>query len=229
MNRTLIKLGLIILMAVLLIAAHFLGIGHYLTLESIREQQSLLRDYQDNHPLFVIGGYFLIYIAVTALSLPGAAVLTLLGGALFGFSWGLLVVSFASTIGATLAFLLARFLLRDWIQRKYKNQLATLNAGFEREGPFYLFALRLIPIFPFFLINILTGVMLISTRNFYVASQLGMLPGTAVYVYAGTELGKIKSMSDIASPSLLAALILLGIFPLLAKKAVSVMRNWNKT
>ena len=155
--------------------------------------------------------------------------MTLLGGALFGFWQGLISVSFASTIGATLAFLLSRFLLKDWIQGRYQKQLATLNEGFMKEGAFYLFALRLIPVFPFFLVNILTGVMPIKTRHFYSASQLGMLPGTAVYVYAGTELGKIQSLSDIASPSLLAAFIVLGLFPLIAKKIVAALRGRRKT
>ena len=209
----------------LLAADYAFDLPHYLTLEMLQEKQALLQSYQSEHALTVMTAFFLIYVAVAALSIPGAALLTLLAGALFGFVSGVVLVSFASTIGATLAFLLARFLLRDWIQQRYQAQLATLNAGFAREGAFYLFAMRLIPLFPFFLINILTGLMPLSMRRFYVASQLGMLPGTAVYVYAGTELGKIKSLSGIASPSLIAAFVMLGLFPLVAKKVIAALRN----
>lgn len=228
MNRIYIKAVIITLLLSTFAAAWIFDLGQYLTLESIRAQQDAFKNYQVAHPAIVIGGFFVAYVAVAALSLPGAAVMTLWGGALFGFWQGLIAVSFASTIGATLAFLLARFLLKDWIQDRYQKQLATLNEGFGKEGAFYLFALRLIPIFPFFLVNILTGMMPIKMRHFYGASQLGMLPGTAVYVYAGTELGKIQSLSDIASPSLMAAFIALGVFPLIAKKIVAVLRGRRK-
>lgn len=228
MNRVYVRIALVALLLAAFAAAWILDLGQYLTLESIRAQQDAIKNYQVAHPAIVIGGFFIAYVAVAALSLPGAAVMTLLGGALFGFWQGLIAVSFASTIGATLAFLLARFLLKDWIQGRYQKQLSTLNEGFGKEGAFYLFALRLIPVFPFFLVNILTGVMPIKTRHFYGASQLGMLPGTAVYVYAGTELGKIQSLSDIASPSLVAAFVVLGLFPLIAKKIVATMRGRRK-
>lgn len=220
-----IRLAVAGLIPILALSVWKFHIADYLTLDSIRAQQDAIRNYQVAHPYVVIGGFFIAYVAVAALSLPGAAAMTLLGGALFGFWHGLVAVSFASTIGATLAFLLARFLLKDWIQSRYHHQLAAINEGFQKEGAFYLFALRLIPAFPFFLVNILTGVMPIKTRHFYGASQLGMLPGTAVYVYAGTELGKIQSLSDIASPSLLAAFVALGLFPLVAKKVVAALRG----
>ncbi len=210
------------------IGAWKLHLTDYLSLEYIRSQQAAIASYYNEHPFITVGLFFAAYVAVAALSLPGAAVMTLLGGALFGFWQGLISVSFASTIGATLAFLLSRFLLKEWIQGRYRKQLATLNEGFIKEGPFYLFALRLIPAFPFFLVNILTGVMPIKVRHFYGASQLGMLPGTAAYVYAGTELGKIQSLSDIASPSLLAAFIVLGLFPLIAKRIVVALRSRRK-
>jgi uncharacterized membrane protein YdjX (TVP38/TMEM64 family) len=203
----------------------YYDLARYLTLDSIKAQQSVFTSYYAEQPVIALGGFFLTYVAVAALSLPGAAVMTLLGGALFGFWPGLVIVSFASTIGATLAFLLARFLLRDWIQARYRKQLATLNKGFEEEGAFYLFALRLIPVFPFFLVNILTALMPIRTRSFYAASQLGMLPGTAAYVYAGTEIGKVQSLSDIGSPMLLGAFVLLGLLPIASKKIVAALRS----
>lgn len=228
MKHIYIKTIIVSILLAAFAAAWILDLGQYLTLESVRAQQNALKSYQVAQPAIVIGGFFIAYVVVAALSLPGAAIMTLLGGALFGFWQGLIAVSFASTIGATLAFLLARFLLKDWIQSRYQKQLATLNEGFRKEGAFYLFALRLIPVFPFFLVNILTGMMPIKTRHFYGASQLGMLPGTAVYVYAGTELGKIQSLSDIASPSLVAAFVILGLFPLIAKKIVATMRGRRK-
>lgn len=227
-KKTLIRFMLALFLLVVAMAVWKFHLTDYLSLEFIRAQQAAIASYYNEHPLVTVGLFFAAYVAVAALSLPGAAIMTLLGGALFGFWQGLIAVSFASTIGATLAFLLSRFLLKDWIQGRYQKQLATLNEGFKTEGAFYLFALRLIPVFPFFLVNILTGVMPIKTRYFYGASQLGMLPGTAVYVYAGTELGKIQSLSDIASPSLLGAFIVLGLFPLIAKKIVAALRSRRK-
>ncbi|OIN86505.1 MAG: TVP38/TMEM64 family protein [Alphaproteobacteria bacterium CG1_02_46_17] len=225
MNKTIIKAVIALALAGIFIAIWLLDLSQYLTLENMRTQQAALKDFQAAQSFIVSGIFFLAYVAVAALSLPGAVIMTLLGGALFGFWQGLVVVSFASTIGATLAFLLARFLFRDWIQGRYQKPLTTLNEGFKNEGVFYLFALRLIPVFPFFLVNILTSVMPIKTRHFYGASQLGMLPGTAVYVYAGTELGKLQSLSDIASPPMLAAFVLLGLFPIIAKKIIATIRG----
>ena len=163
-------------------------------------------------------------MAVTALSLPGAALMTLAAGAIFGLGWGLLIVSFASSVGATLAFLVSRHLLRDSIQNRYGKSLKSINQGVERDGAFYLFALRLVPAFPFFLINLVMGLTPLKTWTFYWVSQLGMLAGTAVYVNAGTQLAQIQSLGDVASPGLLGAFALLGIFPIIAKKLIDGLR-----
>ena len=168
--------------------------------------------------------YFLIYVTVTALSLPGAAVMTLAGGALFGFWPALLLVSFASTIGATLAMLVARFVLRDWVQGRLGERLRAINVGIEQEGAFYLFSLRLVPIFPFFLINLAMGLTPLRIPAFYWVSQIGMLPGTVVYVNAGTQLGQLESAAGIFSPTLLLAFALLGLFPLAAKKTLAFLK-----
>lgn len=228
MNKSRLKIVKIIIAAGfigLLVLSYAFDVQNNLTIAAVKEKQAALVAYQSAHPLMLVGGFFLLYVAAAALSLPGATILTLLAGALLGFWQGMIAVSFASTIGATLAFLLARFLLRDWVQSKYAHQLAALNAGFTREGIFYLFALRLIPLMPFFLVNILAGLMPISVARFYAASQLGMLPGTAVFVYAGTEFGQLRSAGDILSPRMIAAFILLGLFPLLAKKTLTYIRR----
>lgn len=225
MNSRYPRPALALTVVIFLGLAYYYDISQHLNLASISAAQQELRLYGQAHPLLLGGGFFLVYVTATALSIPGATFLTLLGGALFGFWYGLLIVSFASTIGATLAFLLARFLLRDWVQKTYGKHLTALNTGFEQEGSFYLFAMRLLPVFPFFLVNILTALTSIRIRTFYWASQVGMLPGTAVYVYAGTELGQIKSLSDVTSPSLIAAFVMLGLFPLIAKKAISTIRR----
>ena len=175
-------------------------------------------------PLTAALVFFVIYVVVTGLSLPGAAIMTLVGGAVFGLLWGTVIVSFASTIGATLAFLVARFLLRDTVQQRFGDNLKSVNAGVEKDGAFYLFALRLVPAFPFFVINLAMGLTPIRTAMFYIVSQIGMLPGTLVYVNAGTQLANVESLGDIASPSLLASFALLGIFPLIAKKVVEVVK-----
>ena len=167
----------------------------------------------------------LIYIVVTALSLPGAAVMTLAGGALFGFVVGTIVVSFASTIGATLACFVSRFLLREWVQKKFGDKLKSINKGIQDEGAFYLFTMRLIPVFPFFVINLVMGLTKMSLLTFYWVSQVGMLPGTMVYINAGKELAKIESLSGILSPSLLISFTILGIFPITVKKLMS----WYRT
>jgi uncharacterized membrane protein YdjX (TVP38/TMEM64 family) len=172
-----------------------------------------------------IASYTLIYIAVTALSLPGAAVMTLAGGGLFGLLVGTIVVSFASTIGATLAFLVSRFLLRDWVQTKFNDKLQPINDGIEADGAFYLFTLRLVPAFPFFIINLVMGLTPIKTIQFYLTSQIGMLAGTIVFVNAGTHLSKIDSLNGILSPGLLISFILLGIFPFLAKKGLNIIKT----
>jgi len=223
-QRKTLKIAVLLLLAALVGAFFAFDLQRYLTLGYLKTQQHAFQDYYGGHRLFTLGLYFLLYVAVTALSLPGAAVMTLAGGALFGFWPALLVVSFASTIGATLAFLVSRFLLRDWVQEKFGDRLRAVNAGVEREGAFYLFTLRLVPIFPFFVINLLMGLTPMRTLPFYWVSQTGMLAGTVVYVNAGTQLGQIEQLSGILSPTLLISFALLGAFPLLARKAIDVVQ-----
>src|SRR5690606_14396448 len=177
------------------------------------------------HPMSVLGAYFAAYVVMAALSLPGAAIMTIAAGTLFGLLTGLLLVSFASSIGATLAFLVSRFLLRDAVQNRFGDRLGAINRGVERDGAFYLFTLRLVPVFPFFLINLLMGLTPLRARTFYWVSQLGMLAGTAVYVNAGTQIGRIESLGDIVSPGLLASFALLGVFPLIARFVIERMRR----
>jgi uncharacterized membrane protein YdjX (TVP38/TMEM64 family) len=218
MNRSRIILLAIITTA---IAAFFYFDGQqFLTLESLKARQASIAAYRDAHAMQAIALYGLIYIAVTGLSLPGAAILTLAGGAVFGLVWGTVIVSFASTIGATLAFLAARFLFRDSIQARFGDRLQDINEGIARDGAFYLFTLRLVPLFPFFIINLLMGLTTLKTSTFYWVSQVGMLAGTLVYINAGTQLAKISSLSGILSPALVGSFVLLGVFPLIAKKIV---------
>jgi len=224
MQRKTLKIAVLLLLAALVGAFFIFDLQRYLTLGSLKAQQHAFQEYYSDHRLFTLGLYFLLYVAVTALSLPGAAVMTLAGGALFGFWPALLVVSFASTIGATLAFLVSRFLLRDWVQEKFGERLRAVNAGVEREGAFYLFTLRLVPIFPFFVINLVMGLTPMRTLPFYWVSQTGMLAGTVVYVNAGTQLGQIEQLSGILSPALLFSFALLGLFPLLARRAIDVFQ-----
>ncbi len=210
------------LLILLLIGAFFyFDLGDLLTLERFRSQQQQLQQFYAANRLVTLAIYFCIYVLVTALSLPGATVMTLAGGALFGFWSALFVVSFASSIGATLAFLVARFLLRDSVQRRFGDKLRAINAGIEKEGAFYLFSLRLVPLFPFFVINLLMGLTPLRAPLFYLVSQIGMLPGTIVYVNAGTQLGKIDSAAAILSPTLLFSFVLLGLFPLVATRLLS--------
>lgn len=197
----------------------------YLSLTSLTEGRRALQSFYSEHRLLTVTGYMLLYILVTALSLPGALIMTLGGGALFGLWLGLVLVSFASTIGATLAFLGARFLFRDAVQHRFGEKLAAVNQGIEQDGAFYLFTLRLVPVFPFFIINLLMALTPIRTRAFYLVSQLGMFPASLVYVNAGTQLGKIQSAAGILSPGLLFSFALLGIFPLLAKKVIQRLRK----
>lgn len=208
----------------LAIGAFFLfDIDQWLTLERFKAEYARLIGYRDSHPLLTTLAYAGIYIAVAGLSLPGATVLTLAGGALFGLVWGTLIVSFASSIGATLAFLAARFLFRDTVKSRFGDRLAAIDAGLAKDGPYYLFTLRLVPLFPFFVINLAMGLTAIKTSTFYWVSQLGMLAGTVVYVNAGTQLAKIDSLSGILSPPLVGAFVLLGLFPLFAKKLVEIL------
>ncbi|MDZ4218447.1 MAG: TVP38/TMEM64 family protein [Methylobacter sp.] len=219
------KIVLLLAIASAIAAFFYVNGPQYLTLEMLKTQYATIAAFRDNHGLLAIALYGLIYIAVTGLSLPGATILTLAGGAVFGLFWGTVIVSFASSIGATLAFLAARFLFKDSIQAKFGERLQDINDGIERDGAFYLFTLRLVPLFPFFVINLLMGLTTIKTFTFYWVSQVGMLAGTLVYVNAGTQLGQLKSLSGILSPPLVASFVLLGLFPLMAKKAVDVMQQ----
>ena len=224
---------LIIIAAVVGIFFTF-DLGQYLTLDYIKSQQAHLDAEVAARPLAIATAYFLVYVLVTAISLPGAAIMTLAGGAMFGLWWGLLLVSFASTIGATLAMLVARFVLREQVSRRFERQLSKIDKGIEREGAFYLFTLRLVPLFPFFAINLVMGLTKIKVPVYFVVSQLGMLAGTFVYVNAGTQLAQIETLRGIVSPELLLSFVLLGVFPLLGKKLVDVVRarrvmaKWHK-
>ncbi|MCB1598690.1 MAG: FAD-dependent oxidoreductase [Xanthomonadales bacterium] len=215
---------LLALVAIALVAFFALDLGRFFSLEALRAHREGLLTQIGAHPLLSAGIFFLVYVAVTALSLPAAALLTIAGGALFGFGLGTLLVSFASTLGATLAMLLARYLLRDSVQAKFGSRLKAIDDGLEREGAFYLFALRLVPVFPFFLVNLTLGLTRLPARTFFWVSQLGMLPATAVYVYAGTEIGQLTSLKGLISPGLLGAFILLGLLPLITKKILDLLR-----
>ena len=221
-NKQIIKrIAVIAIMASVIAAFKILGLGHYFTLSYFKESQEKFTVLYADHQFMVIAAYMVIYILVTSLSLPGAAIMTLAGGALFGLFIGTVIVSFASTIGATLACFISRFVLRDWVQRKFGDKLKTVNKGIEKEGAFYLFTLRLIPIFPLWLINLVMGLTKMPLRTFYWVSQLGMLAGTIVYVNAGKELAKITSLAGIFSPGLILSFVVLGLFPVAMKKLLS--------
>ena len=228
------KLALMGVILALLGSFFIFDVGQYLNLDVLKTQQDALNTQVSAQPWLAAGVFFLAYVAVTALSLPGAALMTLLAGALFGLLEGFVLVSFASTAGATLAMLSSRFLLRDWVQARFGQRLAKIDAGIEREGPFYLFALRLVPAFPFFLINLAMGLTRLPVRTYWWVSQLGMLPGTLVFVNAGRELGQLESLSGILSPGLLGAFVLLGVFPLIARKLLGLIQarrvyaGWDK-
>ncbi|TGG91757.1 pyridine nucleotide-disulfide oxidoreductase [Natronospirillum operosum] len=218
------KLLLLAVIVALFAAYWLLGLGQYFNLDFLQQQQTSFQTFYQNNQLLTISFYFVVYVAVAALSLPGATIMTLAGGAIFGLPLGLLIVSFASSIGATLAFLVSRFILRDSIEARFRKQFEAINAGVNKDGPFYLFTLRLVPIFPFFIINLLMGLTKMKTWTFYWVSQVGMLAGTAVYVNAGTQIAAIETVGDIGSPQLLLSFALLGIFPLIAKKTVDFMQ-----
>ena len=217
-KKNLFRIILLVSLAASITAFFLYDIQQYLTLQFLQESRELIRQHYESHPFQMLIAFFFIYLLTTALSLPGAAVLTLAGGAIFGLMIGTLVVSFASSIGATLAMLAARFLLHDWVQRRFAGQLKPINEGIVNEGGFYLFTLRLVPVVPFFVINLVMGLMPIRWWTFYWVSQIGMLSGTLVYVNAGSELGQIESAGDILSPMLIGSFMLIGIFPLLMKR-----------
>jgi pyruvate/2-oxoglutarate dehydrogenase complex dihydrolipoamide dehydrogenase (E3) component/uncharacterized membrane protein YdjX (TVP38/TMEM64 family) len=226
--------GLLAVLVLAVVAFFAFGLQHYLSLEFIKGQQGQLEAWRAANPLLAALTFFGLYIAVTALSLPGATIMTLAAGAIFGLGWGSLIASFAASIGATLAFLISRVVLRDWVQARFGERLAAINEGVRNDGAFYLFTLRVVPLFPFFLINLAMGLTHIRVLTFYAVSQLGMLLGTVVYVNAGTQLARIDKLADVASPGVLASLALLGIFPLIAKKGMDwfrarkVTRRWKK-
>ena len=224
-SKKLLKIVLLVSIALLLTVAYSVGWTSFLSLETLKAKQTLFENFKLAHPVGARSLYFVIYVAVTAFSIPGAAVATLAGGFLFGLVEGVLLVSFASTLGATLAFLIARFLLRDWIEARYKSKMESMRDGFKRDGAFYLFSLRLVPIFPFFLINLLMSLTTMNALTFFWVSQLGMLPGTIAYVNAGTQLSTISTLSGILSAKIIAAFVALGILPLVSKGVL----GWFKT
>ncbi|MFQ3786809.1 FAD-dependent oxidoreductase [Halomonas sp. A29] len=219
------RLILLLVLAVI-VAAYFLsGAGEVLTLTNLQAEQARFQSWLADDPVTVVGGFFAIYVLMAAMSLPGATLLTVLGGALFGLGWGLLIISFASSLGATLAALIARTLARAPLEKRFAVQLERINAGIRREGAFYLFTLRLIPLFPFFVINLVMGLTRMRLWTFYWVSQLGMLPGTAVFVNAGRELGNLQSLSGILSPGLIGSFVLIGLFPWLARGLVAIAKR----
>jgi pyruvate/2-oxoglutarate dehydrogenase complex dihydrolipoamide dehydrogenase (E3) component/uncharacterized membrane protein YdjX (TVP38/TMEM64 family) len=229
------KQWLLLAIVVAVVAAFLLlPVERYLSLDFLKAQQSTFAAYFDERPLRTAAVFFAVYVAATGLSVPGAAILTLAGGAVFGLVWGTVIVSFASTLGATVAFLVSRFLLRDMVQARLGEKLRAINAGIEKDGPFYLFTLRLVPAFPFFAINLVMGLTPIRTWTYYWVSQVGMLAGTVVYVNAGTQLAQIESAAGILSPGLIASFTLLGVFPLIARKLVDAFKarraysRWQK-
>ena len=227
------KLAVIALLVLAVVAFFVFDLSRFFSLAYIKESQASFIAVYEQRPVMVTLVFFAVYVAITALSLPGAAIMTLASGASFGLVWGTIVVSFASTMGATLAMLAARTVLRDAIEKRFGKRLAEVNKGVDKEGAFYLFTLRLIPAIPFFALNLLMGLTRMKTWTFFWVSQVGMFAGTVAYVYAGTEIGKIDSLRSVLSPGLLGAFVLLGIFPLVTKKIVDAARarkvyeRWN--
>ncbi len=219
------KLSLFVAVIAAIAAFVVFDLGRYLSLDYLKQSQSQFLDLYARQPFTVAAVYFALYVLSTALSFPGATIITLAGGAIFGFGWGLLLVSFASSLGATLAFLTARFVLRDSIEARFAKRLADINKGIEKDGAFYLFTLRLVPLVPFFVINLVMGLTKMRTWVFYAVSQVGMLAGTAVFVNAGTQLSHITSLKGILSPALIGSFVLLGVFPLLARKVVDAIKK----
>lgn len=222
------KIIIALVVIALIIAAKGFHLGEYLTLAYVKESQKNFTILYEEHRVSVISIYIAIYLLITSLSLPGAAVLGLLAGSLFGLLTGTIVVSFASTTGATLACAVSRFILRDWVQKKFSGRLKTVNEGVEKEGAFYLFTLRLIPVFPFWLINMIMGLTKMPLKTFYWVSQIGMLPGTIIFVNAGKEIAKIDSLSGILSPGLIGSFVLLGLFPITTKKILAFYNQRRK-
>ncbi len=219
------KLLILVVIAALIAAFFMLDLGRYFSLDYFKSQQAAINNFYSANPIKCVAIFFVIYVAVTALSIPGATLMTLAAGAIFGLLWGAVIVSFASSLGATLAFLAARFVLRDAIQARFGDKLAAINRGIEKDGPFYLFTLRLVPAVPFFVINLVMGLTPLAAWTFYWVSQAGMLAATIVYVNAGTEIAKLDSLQGILSPTLIVSLALIGVFPLIAKWIVSIFKR----
>lgn len=219
------KLIFVAIIAALIASVFIFDLTQYLTLEQLKQQRTELSNLFAEQPLLMFGGYFALYVLCTALSIPGATILTLGAGAIFGLAWGLLLASFASSVGALLAFLSARWLLHDWVQERFRQRLKTINEGVQRDGAFYLLSLRLVPLFPFFVINLVMGLTKIKTWTYYWVSQVGMLLATAVYVNAGTQLAEVESLGDVLSADLLGALVLLGLVPLIAKLILTLLKK----
>ena len=228
------RIALVLVVAAAFAAFFLLDLGSTLSLDTLKSRQSELASFVEREPLIAAGGFFLIYVAATALSLPGAVVMTLAAGAIFGLLLGTLIVSFASMAGASLAFLSSRYLFRDWVRKRFGKRIETMDRGLAKDGAFYLLTLRLIPVFPFFLINLAMGLTVMRLATFAFVSQIGMFAGTLVFVNAGTQLAAIESTGDILSPGLIGSLVLLGLFPLVAKalldgwKRRRVYRPWKR-
>ena len=224
MNISKQKIIVLAVLAAIIGCVFYFDLGSYLSFDYIKQKQADFESFYRENAALTVVAFFIIYVATVAINIPGAAMLTLLGGAIFGLLWGSVIVSFASSIGATLAFIGSRFFLKDLVQEKFGGYLKTINDGIEKEGAFYLFTLRLVPVVPFFVINLVMGLMPMKASTFYWVSQLGMLAGTLVYVNAGTQLASLESPAGIISPSLLASFVLLGIFPFIAKKLVGWLK-----
>lgn len=223
-SRTLKRLALAVVFAALVAAYFALDLNRYLSLDELKASRDALVEYYRANPLAVLGAYFGLYVVVIVLALPAAGVLSLGGGALFGFWTGLVLVSFASSLAALLSFLLSRFLFRAWVERRFPRVMERAARGVEREGAFYLFTLRLIPVFPFFVINLVMGLTRMRAWTFYWVTQVGALPGTAVFVNAGVQLGQVESVGDVLSWDVILSLVLLGVFPLAVKRIVAFVR-----
>lgn len=224
MKQSVIKIVLLVIAIAAVIAGIWFG-RERLTLESIKEAQQRLDQQYENYPVLLVGGYIVVYILMAALGVPGAALMTLLAGALFGLWIGTIAVSFASSFGALGAFVVSRYILRDWVESRFGGKIETINIGVRKEGAFYLFTLRLIPLFPFFVINTVMGLTRMKAWTFYWVSQIGMLAGTIVYVNAGAQFAQITSLKSILSPKVWGAFVLIGLFPLAAKKILGLFRS----
>jgi len=228
------KIAFFVIVAIIASAIIYYDLHVLLSLENVKASIDGFRAYQQESPISLAVFFFLIYVLATAIALPGAVILTLLSGALFGLVWGTVLASFASSIGATISFLSSRYLFREVVQSKFSERLKSIDEGMKRDGPIYLFSLRLVPIFPFFLVNLLVGLTTVKTSTFYLVSQVGMLAGTAIYVNAGTQLAGISSLSSILTPGITLSFVLLGVFPLITKffigriQAAKLYKGWKK-